>query len=166
MALTLPKREASEVASSPGKLSRVATHLRTFFSKIKYIMWEQQIQVETMESQQSMSKSPPPVSDEGAKHQQPGTCSSQEREERERPMVAQFLRPEEQEQIMTCQLFEAENHEQTTRCQLLAKGFTPEETARLRWLRKYYQNGGSERMEVVRSFLFLRYLLAEKKLEP
>ncbi len=44
-------------------------------------------------------------------------------------------------------------------------GFTAEEIAALLWLRRWYQSGGSDRMEFVRHWEFLKWLVMTGKLE-
>jgi len=44
-------------------------------------------------------------------------------------------------------------------------GFTAEEIAALLWLRQWYQTGGSDRMELVRNFEFLKWLVMTGKLD-
>jgi len=44
-------------------------------------------------------------------------------------------------------------------------GFTAEESASLLWLRRWYQSGGSDRMQLVRNFEFLKLLVMSGKLE-
>jgi hypothetical protein len=44
-------------------------------------------------------------------------------------------------------------------------GFTDEEVAALLWLRRWYQTGGSDRMEIVRQWEFLKWLVVTGKLE-
>ena len=44
-------------------------------------------------------------------------------------------------------------------------GFTAEERAALFWLRGWYQSGGSDRMQLVRNFEFLKWLVKMGKLE-
>ena len=48
--------------------------------------------------------------------------------------------------------------------ELAQYGFTAEETAALFWLRSWYQSGGSDRVELVRSFEFLKWLVMTGKL--
>ena len=43
-------------------------------------------------------------------------------------------------------------------------GFTAEEMAALLWLRYWYQSGGSDRMEIVRHWEFLKWLVVTGKL--
>lgn len=59
------------------------------------------------------------------------------------------------------------NAEQTvTETEVLAQhGFTQDEVISLLWLRQWYQNGGSDRMEVVRHLEFLKYLVTHSKIE-
>jgi hypothetical protein len=48
----------------------------------------------------------------------------------------------------------------------LAQGdFTAEEIAALLWLRQWYQTGGSDRMEIVRHWEFLKWLVITGKIE-
>ena len=44
-------------------------------------------------------------------------------------------------------------------------GFTSEEIISLLWLRQWYQNGGSDRMEIVRHLEFVKLLLGSGKIE-
>ena len=44
-------------------------------------------------------------------------------------------------------------------------GFTSEEIVSLFWLRQWYQNGGSDRVEVVRHLEFLKLLVTSGKIE-
>ena len=44
-------------------------------------------------------------------------------------------------------------------------GFTAEEFVALLWLRHWYQRSGSDRMEIVRHWEFLKWLLMMGKLE-
>jgi hypothetical protein len=44
-------------------------------------------------------------------------------------------------------------------------GFTAEEIVALLWLRHWYQTGGSDRMEIVRHWEFLKWLVMTGKLE-
>ena len=48
---------------------------------------------------------------------------------------------------------------------LLQNGFTYEEMISLLWLRQWYQNGGSDRVEVIRHLEFLRLLVKSGDLE-
>ncbi len=48
---------------------------------------------------------------------------------------------------------------------LTQSGFTPEEIVSLLWLRQWYQNGGSDRVEVVRHLEFLKLLVTSGKME-
>jgi hypothetical protein len=48
---------------------------------------------------------------------------------------------------------------------LTQSGFTPEEIVSLLWLRQWYQNGGSDRIEVVRHLEFLKLLVTSGKME-
>jgi hypothetical protein len=44
-------------------------------------------------------------------------------------------------------------------------GFTPEEIVSLLWLKHWYQNGGSDRITMVRHWEFLKLLVINGKLE-
>ncbi len=59
------------------------------------------------------------------------------------------------------------NVEQTvTETEVLEQnGFSQDEVISLLWLRQWYQNGGSDRMEVVRHLEFLKYLVMHSKIE-
>ncbi len=48
---------------------------------------------------------------------------------------------------------------------LAQSGFTAEEITALLWLRRWYQTGGSDRMEIVRHWEFLRWLVVTGRLE-
>jgi hypothetical protein len=48
---------------------------------------------------------------------------------------------------------------------LVQHGFTPEEIVALLWLRQWYQAGGSDRMQLVRHWEFLKLLVRSGKLE-
>jgi hypothetical protein len=48
---------------------------------------------------------------------------------------------------------------------LVQYGFTPEEIVALLWLRQWYQVGGSDRMQLVRHWEFLRLMVRSGKLE-
>jgi len=48
---------------------------------------------------------------------------------------------------------------------LQQSGFTSEEVVSLLWLRQWYQNGGSDRVEVVRHLEFLKLLVTSGKIE-
>jgi hypothetical protein len=48
---------------------------------------------------------------------------------------------------------------------LVQCGFTPEEIVALLWLRQWYQVGGSDRMQLVRHWEFLKLLVRSGKLE-
>ena len=49
---------------------------------------------------------------------------------------------------------------------LIQNGFTSEEIVSLLWLRQWYQNGGSDRIEVVRHLEFLKLMVMSGKIEP
>jgi hypothetical protein len=49
---------------------------------------------------------------------------------------------------------------------LVADGFTSDEVLSLLWLRQWYQNGGSDRTEIIRHLEFLKLLFLNGKLEP
>jgi hypothetical protein len=48
---------------------------------------------------------------------------------------------------------------------LAQRGFTAEEIATLLWLKRWYQSGGSDRMELVRHWEFLKFLVLHDRLE-
>ncbi|MFL5658004.1 MAG: hypothetical protein ACJ8CB_27960 [Ktedonobacteraceae bacterium] len=48
---------------------------------------------------------------------------------------------------------------------LAAGGFTSEEIVALLWLQQWYQAGGSDRVELVRHWEFLRHLVLTGKLD-
>jgi hypothetical protein len=48
---------------------------------------------------------------------------------------------------------------------LVQYGFTPEEIVALLWLRQWYQGGGSDRVQLVRHWEFLKLLVRSGKLE-
>jgi hypothetical protein len=68
---------------------------------------------------------------------------------------------------MNTQPLEMTTHLETlTETEMLAKdGFTPDEIVSLLWLRQWYQNGGSDRVEVVRHLEFLKLLVLNGKME-
>jgi hypothetical protein len=49
---------------------------------------------------------------------------------------------------------------------LTQSGFTSEEIVSLLWLRQWYQNGGSDRIEVLRRLEFLKLMVMNGKIEP
>jgi hypothetical protein len=49
---------------------------------------------------------------------------------------------------------------------LTQNGFTSEEIVALLWLRQWYQNGGSDRVEVLRRLEFLKLMVTNGKIEP
>ncbi len=53
----------------------------------------------------------------------------------------------------------------TERDMLSQCGFTTEESAALLWLRHWYQSGGSDRMQLVRHWEFLKWLVMTGRLE-
>lgn len=48
---------------------------------------------------------------------------------------------------------------------LVERGFTSDEITSLLWLRQWYQNGGSDRVEIVRRLEFLKLLILNNKIE-
>jgi hypothetical protein len=50
--------------------------------------------------------------------------------------------------------------------ELAQSSFTAEESAALFWLRGWYQSGGSDRMQLVRHWEFLKWLFVTGKLAP
>jgi hypothetical protein len=55
--------------------------------------------------------------------------------------------------------------EAAERDQLAQGGFSSEEIVALLWLRRWYQTGGSDRMELVRHWEFLKWLVRAGRLE-
>jgi hypothetical protein len=49
---------------------------------------------------------------------------------------------------------------------LVESGFSQEEIVSLLWLRQWYQNGGSDRVEVIRRLEFLKMMVLNGKIEP
>ena len=48
---------------------------------------------------------------------------------------------------------------------LVASGFTSDEIVSLLWLRQWYQNGGSDRTEIIRRLEFIKLLVLSGKME-
>ena len=48
---------------------------------------------------------------------------------------------------------------------LTQSGFTSDEIMSLLWLRQWYQNGGSDRTEIIRHLEFLKLLVLNGKME-
>lgn len=48
---------------------------------------------------------------------------------------------------------------------LIQDGFTQDEVVSLIWLRQWYQNGGSDRVEVVRYLEFMKLLVLNGKID-
>lgn len=48
---------------------------------------------------------------------------------------------------------------------LVKSGFTPDEIVSLLWLQQWYQNGGSDRVTMVRHWEFLKLLVMNGQLE-
>jgi hypothetical protein len=67
---------------------------------------------------------------------------------------------EEQLTIATHREMDALERDRLVQC-----GFTAEEIAALLWLRHWYQTGGSDRMEIVRHWEFLKWLVITGMLE-
>lgn len=68
-------------------------------------------------------------------------------------------------QIQSEKTFETTEIEATDAETLKQSGFTSEEIIALLWLRQWYQNGGSDRIEVVRRLEFLKLLVTSGKIE-
>ncbi len=68
-------------------------------------------------------------------------------------------------QIQSEKTFETSEIVTTDAEALTQSGFTPEEIVSLLWLRQWYQNGGSDRVEVVRHLEFLKLLVTSGKIE-
>lgn len=49
---------------------------------------------------------------------------------------------------------------------LVAEGFTSDEVLSLLWLRQWYQNGGSDRTDIIRHLEFLRLLYLNGTIKP
>jgi hypothetical protein len=76
------------------------------------------------------------------------------------------------ETIMNTQPLELETHvekvltETITETEMLIEnGFTQDEIVSLLWLRQWYQNGGSDRVEVVRHLEFIKLLVLNGKID-
>lgn len=67
-----------------------------------------------------------------------------------------------EEHLITATSTESETTEIDT---LAQSGFTSDEIMSLLWLRQWYQNGGSDRTEVIRHLEFLKLLVLSGKLE-
>jgi hypothetical protein len=68
-----------------------------------------------------------------------------------------------EEHLITATSTESETTEIDT---LAQSGFTSDEIMSLLWLRQWYQNGGSDRTEVIRHLEFLKLLVLSGKIEP
>jgi hypothetical protein len=72
------------------------------------------------------------------------------------------IQSEKQFEILT----DAETVTTETEATALAEvGFNPDEIVSLLWLRQWYQNGGSDRIEVVRRLEFLKLMVKNGKIE-
>jgi hypothetical protein len=76
------------------------------------------------------------------------------------------------ETIMNTQPLELDTHvdnivtETVTETELLAQnGFTQDEIVSVLWLRQWYQNGGSDRVEVIRHLEFVKLLVLNGKID-
>lgn len=49
--------------------------------------------------------------------------------------------------------------------ELTLHGFTQDEAVSLLWLRQWYQNGGSDRMEIIRRLEFIKHLVTHGMIE-
>lgn len=49
--------------------------------------------------------------------------------------------------------------------ELVLQGFTEDEVVSLLWLRQWYQNGGSDRVEVLRRLEFLKLMVMSGRIE-
>jgi hypothetical protein len=63
------------------------------------------------------------------------------------------------------QLITTTDTETTEMDTLTQSGFTSDEILSLLWLRQWYQNGGSDRTEVIRHLEFLKLLVLSGKIE-
>jgi hypothetical protein len=68
-------------------------------------------------------------------------------------------------QIQSEKAFESTEIVTTDAETLKQSGFTSEEIVSLLWLRQWYENGGSDRVEVVRHLEFLKLLVTSGKIE-
>jgi len=68
-------------------------------------------------------------------------------------------------QIQSEKAFETTEIVTTDAETLKQSGFTSEEIVSLLWLRQWYENGGSDRVEVVRHLEFLKLLVMSGKIE-
>ena len=68
-------------------------------------------------------------------------------------------------QISSEKTFETSEIVTTDAEALTQSGFSQEEIVSLLWLRQWYQNGGSDRVEVVRHLEFLKLLVTSGKME-
>ena len=68
-------------------------------------------------------------------------------------------------QIQSEKAFETTEIVTTDAETLEQSGFTSEEIVSLLWLRQWYENGGSDRVEVVRHLEFLKLLVTSGKIE-
>ncbi len=68
-------------------------------------------------------------------------------------------------QIQSEKAFETTEIVTTDAETLKQSGFTSEEIVSLLWLRQWYENGGSDRVEVVRHLEFLKLLVTSGKIE-
>jgi hypothetical protein len=76
------------------------------------------------------------------------------------------------ETIMNTQPLELETHVENVITETVAEtellienGFTSDEIVSLLWLRQWYQNGGSDRIEVVRHLEFIKLLVLNGKID-
>ncbi len=67
-----------------------------------------------------------------------------------------------EEQLTTATIAETVTTETDT---LAQSGFTSDEIMSLLWLRQWYQNGGSDRAEIIRHLEFLKLLVLTGKIE-
>jgi hypothetical protein len=71
-------------------------------------------------------------------------------------------------QIQTEKQFDMVNNTEIATAEtdiLTQDGFSSEEISSLLWLRQWYQNGGSDRIEVVRRLEFLKLMVRNGKIE-
>jgi len=67
-----------------------------------------------------------------------------------------------EEPLMTLTNTESATTEMDT---LVASGFNSDEIVSLLWLRQWYQNGGSDRTEIIRHLEFIKLLVLSGKME-
>ena len=77
-----------------------------------------------------------------------------------RQVMNRWTQPEEQQKTAIHREPDAPEKDELDRC-----SFTAEESIALLWLRNWYQSGGSDRMQLVRDWEFLKRLVMTGRLE-